>query len=119
MRHPAPPAPGLLLIRLSEEMATCAQMLTAIESEVAGLIKTAPDSTRRALEALQKIDLLAQTLGDLTACLAGLGKVAIPAPVAADWAEPALGAIRLEDLRRRLTGQAVRQGPAHHAVEFF
>ena len=71
MRHPAPPAPGLLLIRLSEEMATCAQMLTAIESEVAGLIKTAPDSTRPALEALQKIDLLAQTLDDLSVCLAG------------------------------------------------
>ena len=122
MRHPSPPAPvppGLLLIRLSEEMATCAQLLTAIEFEVAGMIQAVPVRNSPAPEALQNIDLLAQTLGDLTACLAGLGTVALPAPAATDWAEPALGAIRLEDLRRRLTGQAVRQDPAQHAVEFF
>ena len=119
MRHPAPPAPGLLLIRLSEEMATCAQMVSAIESDVAGLIKTAPDSTRPALQALQKIDLLAQTLGDLSVCLAGLGRGAFPVPATADWADPALGALRLDDLRLRLTGQVLRQDPVRHAVDFF
>ncbi len=119
MRHPSPPAPGLLLIRLSEEMATCAQLLTAIESEVAGLITTAPDGARPALEALQKIDLLAQTLGDLSACLAGLGRGVFPVPAAADWADPALGALRLDDLRLRLTGQVLQQDPARHAVDFF
>jgi len=119
VRHPAPPAPGLLLIRLSEEMATCAQMVTAIESEVAGLIKTAPDSTRPALEALQKIDLLAQTLGDLSVCLAGLGRGAFPVPATADWADSALGALRLDDLRLRLAGQVLRQDPVRLAVDFF
>ena len=119
MRHPPPPPPGVLLIRLSEEMATCAQMVTAIESEVAGLIQTAPDSARPALEALQKIDLLAQMLGDLSVCLAGLGRGAFPAPAAADWADSALGALRLDDLRLRLTGQVLRQDPVRHAVDFF
>ncbi len=116
---PVPPPPGLLLIRLSEEMATCAQLLTAIELEVAGMIGTVPLRNRPAAEALQKIDLLSQTLGDLSVCLAGLGMSSFPVPAAADWAEPALGAIRLDDLRRRLTGQAVRQDTANHAVEFF
>ncbi|MCA3446117.1 MAG: hypothetical protein INF93_05250 [Rhodobacter sp.] len=120
--HPSPPVPappGLLLIRLSEEMAVCVQLLTVIELEVADLIKAAPLRNRPAPEALQKIDLLSQTLGDLSACLAGLGKVTFPAPGSADWAAPALGAIRLDDLRCRLTGQAVRQDPAQHEVEFF
>ena len=84
MRHPAPPAPGLLLIRLSEEMATCAQ-----------------------------------TLGDLSVCLAGLGRGAFPVPATADWADPALGALRLDDLRLRLAGQVLRQDPVRHAVDFF
>ena len=119
MRHPPPPPPGVLLIRLSEEMAACAHMVTAIESEVTGMIKTAPDSARPALEALQKIDLLAQTLGDLSVCLAGLGRGAFPVPATADWADPALGALRLDDLRLRLTGQVLRQDPARHAVDFF
>ncbi|MCA3453480.1 MAG: hypothetical protein INF45_04080, partial [Rhodobacter sp.] len=47
----------MLLIRLSEEMATCAQLLTAIEVEVAGMIETVPLRNRPAAEALQKIDL--------------------------------------------------------------
>ena len=122
MRHPSPPVPappGLLLIRLSEEMATCAQLLTAIEVEVTGMIETVPLRNRPAAGALQKIDLLSQTLGDLSVCLASLGKATFPAPAAADWAEPALGAIRLDDLRRRLAGQAARQDPAQHKVEYF
>ena len=119
MRYPPPPAPGMLLIRLSHEVATCAQLLTAIESEVAGMIRSIPVGNRPAPVALQKIDLLAQTLGDLSACLAGLGTGTFPPPATADWADPALGALRLDDLRLRLTGQMAQQGPLRHDVDFF
>ena len=114
-----PPTPGLLLIRLSEEMGTCARLLTAIESEVAVMIQTTPVRNRPAPEALQKIDLLAQTLAELSICLAGLGKAPIPVPASPDWAEPALAALRLDDLRRRLAGQGAPQDPARDAVDFF
>ena len=119
MRYPPPPAPGPLLIRLSEEVTTCAQLLTAIECEVAGMIKDVPDPDRPAPVTLQKFDLLAQTLADLSACLAGLGTGAFPAPATADWADSAFGALRLDDLRRRLTGQVAQQGPLRHDVDFF
>jgi hypothetical protein len=119
VRYPPPPAPGPLLLRLSHEVATCAHLLSAIESEVAGLIQSVPVRDHPTPGALQKIDLLAQMLGDLSACLAGLGKGPFPAPAAADWADPALGALRLDDLRRRLTGQGARQDPARHDVDFF
>ena len=115
----SPPTPGLLLQRLSEEMGTCARLLTAIESEVAVMIQTAPLRSRPAPEALQKIDLLAQTLAELSICLAGLGKTPFPVPASADWAEPALAALRLDDLRRRLTGQGAPQDPARDAVDCF
>ena len=114
-----PTAPGLLLIRLSDELATCTQLLTAIESEVAGMIQASPLRTRTAPDALQKIDLLAQMLGDLSVCLADLGRAPIPVPATPDWAEAALGALRLDDLRRRLAGQGAWPAPARDAVDFF
>jgi hypothetical protein len=40
-------------------------------------------------------------------------------PANADWAEPALAALRLDDLRRRLAGQGAPQDPARDAVDFF
>ena len=74
----SPPTPGLLLQRLSEEMGTCARLLTAIESEVAMMIQTAPLRSRPAPEALQKIDLLAQTLAELSICLQASARPRFP-----------------------------------------
>ena len=110
MTHPPvldPPTPGPLLARLADEVAACARLLTAIEAEVALLIPASPVQNRNALDALQKIDLLAQTLGDLALCLDGLARAALPPPATAGWAAAALGPLRLGDVRLRLAGLPV------------
>ena len=113
------PAPGQRLVRLADEVSACVQLLAAIEAEVALMIPAAPVRAASSLHPLQKIDLLAQTLADLAICLSGLGKGTFPHPLAADWAEAALSALRLEDLRGRLAGHAALRGVAPGAVEFF
>lgn len=112
-------APGTLLLRLSDEVSGCALLLAAIEAEVALLVAAKPARDRRSLDALQKIDLLAQTLGDLAACLAGLGQAAFPAPGQGNWAENALGLLRLDDLRKRLAGLPAPRADTSDSVDMF
>jgi hypothetical protein len=87
-----------LLLRAADEVALCRLLVARIEQTIAPLI----DNGTVGGAAPQAIDLLDQVLDDLATCVAGLANglpldtMLIPGPV--------LARLRLEDLRRRLTG---------------
>lgn len=107
--------PDAILRRIGGELAQCQAMLHGLEQAVGPHLAgpLAADTSR----ALQDIDRLGQTLADLTTCLDLLaGELEGAAGIDARhlW-----GAMRLDDLARRLGGRPVPPAPPDARVALF
>lgn len=111
MKEPLPP----LLERTAEILADSARLLLQIEDSIAPLLARRPHAGagtvaaanfRSSIVSLQKIDLLSQTLEDLSFWLDDLAEVARHEVAGSVPAEAAMKRLRLADLRFRLSGQA-------------
>lgn len=109
MKEPLPP----LLERTAAILADSARLLLQIEDSIAPLLARPPHGSqmaesvanfRSSVVSLQKIDLLSQTLEDLSFWLDDLAEVARKADLPELAAEPAMARLRLADLRQRLSG---------------
>ena len=105
----APQLPGLLLQRSAEELLNCVASLSRIERAISPLVPQVTALTDHL--ALQEIDLLGQSLTDISTCLSAMARNL-------QCAEPIdghaiLAPLRLNDLRNRLggLGSAVGQSP--------
>jgi hypothetical protein len=113
-----PPTPeagsaGDLLLRAAGEVALCRLLIARIEDELAPLIATGVIEGR----APQAIDLLDQTLGDLATLFAGLAR-ALPEGTTLTFG-PVLALLRLDDVRRRMSGDAGRADRPEDTVALF
>lgn len=111
MKEPLPP----LLERTAKILADSAHLLFQIEDSIAPLLArpphAAPDTEaavnfRSNIVSLQKIDLLSQTLEDLSFWLDDLAQVVRHDTTGCVLPEAAMTRLRLADLRQRLSGQA-------------
>lgn len=102
-----------LLERTAAILADSAHLLLQIEDSIAPLLAKAPHSGDTAVSvasfrnnmiSLQKIDLLSQTLEDLSFWLEDLATETRRLPGSAISAEAAMTRLRLADLRQRLQG---------------
>ena len=106
-----------LLERTAAILADSARLLLEIEDSIAPLLSRAdwgngvvsPASYRASVTSLQKIDLLSQTLEDLSFWLNDLAKEARTRISGTLAPETAMARLRLADLRQRLHGQALSQ----------
>lgn len=107
--------PDAILRRIGAELVQCRAMLHGLElafgPHLAGPLAA---GTSRAL---QDVDRLDQTLADLTTCL-DLLAVEIDGAAKID-ARNLLGAMRLDDLARRLAGRPVLPSPPDARVALF
>lgn len=87
-----------LLLRAADEVALCRLLVARVEAALAQKI----DEGMFGGEAPQAIDLLDQILADLATCVAGLADGLPAGTMLASG--PVLARLRLDDLRRRLTG---------------
>ncbi len=103
-----------LLERTAAILADSAHLLLQIEDSIAPLLGKAPHSGDTMVSAasfrdniisLQKIDLLSQTLEDLSFWLEDLATETRRLPGGSISAETAMTRLRLADLRQRLQGQ--------------
>jgi len=114
MKEPIPP----LLERTAAILADSARLLLQIEDSIAPLLARPPHGSasngtgaetvanfRSSVVSLQKIDLLSQTLEDLSFWLDDLAQSARHADADGVAAEQAMKRLRLADLRQRLLGQ--------------
>ena len=110
MKEPLPP----LLERTAAILADSARLLLQIEDSIAPLLARPPhgspapetvSSFRASVVSLQKIDLLCQTLEDLSFWLDDLAQVARTGLEEGVEAELAMRRLRLADLRQKLSGQ--------------
>lgn len=111
MKEPIPP----LLERTAAILADSARLLLQIEDSIAPLLARPPHGSqvaesvanfRSSVVSLQKIDLLSQTLEDLSFWLDDLAQSARHADGEGIQAEQAMTRLRLADLRHRLSGGA-------------
>ena len=110
MKEPLPP----LLERTAAILADSARLLLQIEDSIAPLLARPPHGSpvpetvatfRSSVVSLQKIDLLSQTLEDLSFWLDDLAETARHADAEGVMAEQAMKRLRLADLRQRLLGE--------------
>ena len=110
MKEPLPP----LLERTAAILADSARLLLQIEDSIAPLLARPPHGSqmpetvanfRSSVVSLQKIDLLSQTLEDLSFWLDDLAQTARHADQDGVVAEQAMRRLRLADLRQRLMGE--------------
>lgn len=115
MKEPLPP----LLERTAAILADSARLLLQIEDSIAPLLARPPHGSpvpetvanfRSSVVSLQKIDLLSQTLEDLSFWLDDLAQSVRQSDDQGIRAEEAMTRLRLADLRHRLLG--VRNTPA-------
>jgi hypothetical protein len=108
-----------LLERTAAILADSAHLLLQIEDSIAPLLARAPHSGdgtvsaasfRTNMVSLQKIDLLSQTLEDLSFWLDDLAKEARRLPGGPLSPEAAMTRLRLADLRQRLQGEILPSG---------
>ena len=111
MKEPLPP----LLERTAAILADSARLLLQIEDSIAPLLSRPPHggldavtaaSFRSSIVSLQKIDLLSQTLEDLSFWLDDLAQVARHEISGLVPSDAAMTRLRLADLRQRLNGQS-------------
>lgn len=111
MKEPLPP----LLERTAAILADSARLLLQIEDSIAPLLARPPHGSpmpeavanfRASVVSLQKIDLLSQTLEDLSFWLDDLAQTARHSDGQGVAADQAMGRLRLADLRQRLLGQS-------------
>jgi hypothetical protein len=127
MKEPLPP----LLERTAAILADSARLLLQIEDSIAPLLARPPHGStsngtgaetvanfRSSVVSLQKIDLLSQTLEDLSFWLDDLAQTARHADGQGVVAEQAMKRLRLADLRQRLSGQGAEEGQDSAPVLF-
>jgi hypothetical protein len=102
----------VLLLRLSTELQRCRALVNRIEADLLPAVG-APGVG----EAAQMIDLVDQSLEDLSLWLNRLVPT-LPPELTVDCG-PALAALRLGDLRLRLSGRAPPHGDGHQGVALF
>ena len=114
MKETLPP----LLERTAAILADSAQLLLQIEDSIAPLLAKAPHSPgptpsaasfRASVVSLQKIDLLSQTLVDLSFWLDDLARESRLQVSGTLLPEAAMTRLRLADLRQRLHGEVLPQ----------
>jgi hypothetical protein len=118
MKEPIPP----LLERTAAILADSARLLLQIEDSIAPLLARPPHGSmssgtgaetvanfRSSVVSLQKIDLLSQTLEDLSFWLDDLAQTARHSDGQGVVAEQAMTRLRLADLRQRLSGQGAEE----------
>jgi hypothetical protein len=127
MKEPLPP----LLERTAAILADSARLLLQIEDSIAPLLARPPHGStsngtgaetvanfRSSVVSLQKIDLLSQTLEDLSFWLDDLAQSARHADADGVAAEQAMTRLRLADLRQRLLGQCSAEDRSSTPVLF-
>lgn len=108
MKEPLPP----LLERTAAILADSARLLLQIEDSIAPLLARSPQveggesivNHRSSVVSLQKIDLLSQTLEDLSFWLDDLAQTARQSGEGGVVVDQAMTRLRLADLRNRLKG---------------
>jgi hypothetical protein len=108
--HPDSEPARDLLLRAADEVALCRLLVARVEATLAEKI----DAGMLGGEAPQAIDLLDQILADLATCVAGLAD-GLPADTML-VSGPVLARLRLDDLRRRLTGAGADGGETPPSV---
>lgn len=111
----APQLPGLLLQRSAEELLNCVASLSRIELAISPLVSQVTALADHL--ALQEIDLLGQSLTDISTCLSAIAH-------SLQRADPIdghaiLAPLRLNDLRNRLGGLAATVGHSLDADALF
>lgn len=102
-----------LLLRAADEVALCRLLVARVEAALAEKI----EQGMLGGEAPQALDLLDQILADLATCVAGLANGLPSETMLAPG--PVLARLRLDDLRRRLTGSGGSEDPPAARASLF